>query len=277
MSGQPLGTWQEKLQFALAPFSTVLGKPFGAMATKPFRPPTTEPSFRPPTTEEKARGIYAYQPTRADVRAYEQWQAPGITIPGYEKLPSWMKYVIPERPDLKLLSEMFPDLPLYAIIPSATGLRVALRTGSAGAVEAAISEMFAKGLLPLAGLEQAPGFAVKQAVRGVKAAARAAKVSVAEAKLAPQKGAIKFPRGEKGWAQFEKAAQDVFSEIDAAKQRAGGDVALERDILENMRGKIENEIGLRSMPYHGRAKNAYPEYNTSQLQVIRNELLSAID
>ena len=48
--------------------------------TAPFRPPA-KASWRPPTKEEMAKGIYAYQPTGAAARAYEEWEEPTFDIP----------------------------------------------------------------------------------------------------------------------------------------------------------------------------------------------------
>jgi len=89
----------------------------GQILTAPIRPSPTEPLWRPPTEEEKTKGIYAFQPTEADKKAYEEWADPGWEIPF---LPLFhLPWTPPEMRDkkwklgVKGLAEEFTILPLW--------------------------------------------------------------------------------------------------------------------------------------------------------------------
>ncbi len=82
--GKTLSSWiagsmREAAQRGAAPQDVI---------TAPIKPLITgqlPPSYqRPPTTEERSQGQYAYQPTWAGQQAYEQWQPPGVKLPGTE-------------------------------------------------------------------------------------------------------------------------------------------------------------------------------------------------
>ena len=49
---------------------------------------------------------------------------------------------------------------------------------------------------------------------------------------------------------------------------AEGDQLLLFQCLETDMAQVQNELGLRSMPYHGRAHNLFPEVNSHQLDAM---------
>jgi hypothetical protein len=49
---------------------------------------------------------------------------------------------------------------------------------------------------------------------------------------------------------------------------AEGDQLLLLQCLETDMAQVQNELGLRSMPYHGRAHNLFPEVNSHQLDAM---------
>ena len=84
-------------------------------ASQPFRPEPTEPSQRPPTPEEKGRGVFAYQSTGAEEKAYEEWEAPSISTEGAHlfKLPWTPEDTKPWELSVKTPLEELAYLPLW--------------------------------------------------------------------------------------------------------------------------------------------------------------------
>jgi len=84
-------------------------------ASQPFRPAPTLPSQRPPTPEEKAKGSFMYQPTGAEEKAYEEWQAPSISTEGLHafKFPWTPEETKPWELSVKTPLEELAYLPLW--------------------------------------------------------------------------------------------------------------------------------------------------------------------
>jgi len=133
-----------------------LASKFGARTlSQPFRPTTTEPSQRPPTAEEKARGVFMYQPTGAQERAYEEWEAPSISTEPLHafKLPWTPAETKPWELSVKTPLEEAAYLPLWM-----TGGRAAITPAKAVArgIEKRTPQLVKTALKEEAGMARLP-------------------------------------------------------------------------------------------------------------------------
>ena len=132
-----------------------MSKKGAEILSAPFRPAPTEPTWRPPTEEEKARGIFAYQPTGAEERAYEEWQAPGISTEALHlfKLPWTPEETKPWELTVKTPLEELAYLPLWM-----TGARGAVAPAQAAArgIERRTPQMIKTALKEEVGMARLP-------------------------------------------------------------------------------------------------------------------------
>lgn len=165
----------------------------GQILTAPWRPRTTEPTWQPPTEEEKARGIFAYQPSGAREREYEEWQAPGFEFEPAFRLP-WTPEEIREKPwrvDVKGVAEELPILPFYLAGGAGAGRTIfrqaekILRKQAMGkTISAAEQKILEKARLA----EQAIIKRIEPAIRG-----EAGMMRLPETKIKPPKAEAPIP------------------------------------------------------------------------------------